>query len=194
MAPFGILIVAVCALLVAGAYHESLNPILRFDREGIARGEWWRLITGHYVHLSLNHAAMNAACFGLLGVLFQSDFGLRRWYGAWLFVSVCVALALWWGSSEIQWYVGLSGALYGMSAAGLLLFWRRLPWLYGASYALVVCKVLTQPLGQDTTAMSLFIGGDVIAVAHLYGLVAGHLWVLLIHSWGLCRRNFSSNK
>jgi hypothetical protein len=36
-----------------------------FDRLAIEQGEWWRLITGHWVHSGPEHAAWNIAALGL---------------------------------------------------------------------------------------------------------------------------------
>ena len=46
-------------ILAAGAFLLQLSPdcitLLQFDREMIAGGEWWRLITCQWVHWSFDH-------------------------------------------------------------------------------------------------------------------------------------------
>ena len=65
-------------LLAIGSLLLLLEPYssewLRFDREKIAVGEVWRLVTANYVHLSQTHALGNGLGVVLLGYIAGSAF------------------------------------------------------------------------------------------------------------------------
>lgn len=86
-----------------------------FDRAALARGEGWRLLTGHFVHFNASHLAWDAGAFALLASLLPAQ-SPRRWLvlviGAALFISVGV----WLMQPHFEIYRGLSGvdcALFG---------------------------------------------------------------------------------
>lgn len=56
---------AVLAYLVLGAAPEDWV----FDRVAITQGEWWRLVTGRWVHSDLAHAGWDITALLLLGVV-----------------------------------------------------------------------------------------------------------------------------
>ena len=60
------LIVAVMVLGVLALGGQRLRMLLQYDRAALATGEWWRLVTGHLVHLGWDHLALNVA--GLIGL------------------------------------------------------------------------------------------------------------------------------
>src|SRR3546814_10788282 len=60
-----------CAL-VTGVQTCAL-PILAFDHSLIAGGQWWRLITGSYVHLGWYHLMLNEIGLLVLVLLCRSE-------------------------------------------------------------------------------------------------------------------------
>lgn len=94
-----------------------------FDRLAIEQGEWWRLVTGHWVHSDRGHAAWNIAALGLFGILFEAQ--LRWRLPLVLLVSAFAVDAwLWWGDPALRYYCGLSGILNGLLILGLAELWR----------------------------------------------------------------------
>jgi membrane associated rhomboid family serine protease len=86
---------------------------------------------------------------------------------------------LWFLDPDIRWYVGLSGLLHGLLAAGAIGGFRALPGESVVIGALIAAKVgyeqLVGPLpGSESTA-----GGAVVVNAHLYGALGGVLFALL---------------
>ena len=90
---------------------------LRWSREHIAAGEYWRLITGHLVHLGAGHALLNAFGAVIVWTVFREPLSSRL--GVWVVLAgfVTVNAGLWFGT-ELQWYVGASGVLHARGAAG----------------------------------------------------------------------------
>jgi len=109
---------AVLAYLVLGAAPEAWV----FDRAAIAQGEWWRLITGHWVHSGLAHAGWDITALLLLGILFEARLQWRLPV-ALLIGTVGVDAWLWWGDHTLYYYCGLSGILNSLLIVGLLQLW-----------------------------------------------------------------------
>ncbi|MGI9238837.1 MAG: rhombosortase [Woeseiaceae bacterium] len=175
---FPMLIVLLALLLVMGG--ESARLILRFDRTGILSGELWRLVTGHFIHLGVAHFALNAAGLGLVWYLVGTSFDWRGWLLVAAVSLVTMDLGLWFLNPALNWYVGLSGLLHGLLAAGLV---RRLSksdteTLVLAAFLLgkLAWEQLSGPLpGSEGTA-----GGPVVVDAHLFGAFGGALMAIAL--------------
>ena len=168
----GSLVLVALALLPGG---DSVREWLRFDRTGIAAGEAWRLLTGHLVHLGVTHALLNLAGLVLVWILVGRAF--RGWQ--WLLVMAgsvaAIDLGLWFGAPSLEWYVGLSGLLHGMLAAGIVAGLAA-----RSGEALVLAVVVAGKLAWEQFAGPLpgseaTSGGAVIVDAHLYGVIGGAL-------------------
>ena len=109
---------AVAAYLVFGAVPEAWV----FDRQAIEQGEWWRLITAHWVHSDLTHAGWDIAALLLFGLLFERSLQWRLPLTL-LLASIGVDVWLWWGNSALQYYCGLSGVLNSLLVVGLAQLW-----------------------------------------------------------------------
>src|SRR3984885_8178859 len=173
----GLLLLAVCLLLlIIQSGGAAAQLALRYDRDFLAAGQWWRLLTAHVVHLGYEHAVLDVAGLALMWALFARDYSLRGWL---LILGLGVAgidAGLWLLSSTTQWYVGSSGVLHGVLAAGAAAHPRaRQPDGWVLALFLVGKLVYEQSAG----ALPLTAGGAVIVDAHLYGAVAGGLAALL---------------
>ncbi len=164
--------VACAALVGTGFWGDATQRLLRYQRDALAGGQWWRLVTAHITHLGVEHAVLNALGLVLLWMLFARDYSPRAWL---LIVASSVAaidLGLWMGDSTVLWYVGSSGALHGVLAAGALAHLRRREpdgWLLGA---LLVGKLAYE---QFVGALPFLTGAVVVVDAHLYGALGGLL-------------------
>jgi len=96
-----------------------------YQRDAIAGGEWWRLLTGHWVHSDGSHACWDVGALLLLGVLFETRLGWRLPL-ALLIGTVGVDAWLWWGAPDLLYYCGLSGILNTVLVLGLVELWREL--------------------------------------------------------------------
>lgn len=163
-----LLCVAAC-LLLPSAGGDTVRAFARFERAGIAAGEYWRLLTAHVVHLDLRHAVLNSLGLVLMWALFARDYRPRSWLAIVLASIITIDAGLWFLAPEIQWYVGASGWLHGVMAAGTLAHLRRRDpdgWILAA---FLVGKLAIEPWH------SLPFAGDVPVVvqAHLYGALGG---------------------
>ena len=144
---------------------------MRYQRDAILAGEWWRLVTGHFVHLGWAHLGLNVMGLVLMWTLFAADYTPRQWL---IIVAGSIAaidagfLLL---NPELVWYVGLSGALHGVMAAGTLAHLRRREpdgWILAVF--LIGKLVYEQVVGVMPYSLKSA-GGPVVVDAHLYGAV-----------------------
>lgn len=164
----------VALMLLLGVCHEWVNPWLRYDRDAIAAGQLWRLVSCHLVHLNAWHMLMNLTGFTMCWYFFN-DLLTRRIVWLWLFVSTLgVGLAFYVIDTDLGWYVGLSGILHGLLILCLLLGWRGNPVLHSLVLTVVVGRLVWEHLpGYDVDYLRAVIDGRVYVNAHLYGSVIG---------------------
>lgn len=170
---WGVALAGACGvLLVVAAAGEGPMHALRYEREALAAGQWYRLATGHFVHLNLQHAALNALGFVLLWALFARDYAARHW--VWILAATLAAIdaGLWFFDPALSWYVGASGALHGVLAAGTLAHLRRREPDGWVLLAFLCAKLAYEQFGVGVLPFSSGLG-PVIVDAHLYGALAG---------------------
>jgi rhomboid family GlyGly-CTERM serine protease len=167
----------VCILLVIQSGAGAAQQALRYDRGALAAGQWWRLLTGHVIHLGYEHALLDVAGLVLIWALFAKDYSPRAW-GLIIGLSVIgVDAGLWLLSSTTDWYVGSSGVLHGALAAGICAHLRR---RVPDGWILAIFLVAKLVYEQSRGALPLTAGGAVIVDAHLYGAASGALAALLL--------------
>ena len=167
----GLVLLAACLLLLAPTVSgESGRRLLRYDRTALAGGEWWRLISAHLVHLDVRHALLNSLGLALMWALFARDYSPRQWLLIVLGAMAAIDAGLWLGDSTVLWYVGSSGALHGVMAAGALARLRN-----GERDGWPLAVLLAVKLIYEHWVGALpFSGSDpVIVDAHLYGVLGG---------------------
>ena len=168
-----ILLAAIGSLLPFG---DSALLALRYERDALQSGQLWRLVTAHFVHLNVLHAAGDALALLLLWLLFATAMTPRRWLAVLLASGVAIDAGRWWLSPGVQWYAGISGLLHGAWAAGAAAgAARREP------VALLLLVALVLKLGgEQLHGASLLIASfPVVVDAHLYGAVGALLaWCL----------------
>jgi rhomboid family GlyGly-CTERM serine protease len=111
-----------CLFLVMFAVAASVVPgvadWLQYDRNAVAHGELWRLVTSHFVHWSGNHLFWDALAFGVLGWFCErnSRGSFLRCVGV---SALLIPLVLWFALPQMATYRGLSGidsALFALLA------------------------------------------------------------------------------
>lgn len=130
----------------------------------VARGQWWRVITGAFVHGNLLHIGFNGYLLYQLGRMLEPVLGRSRFaaiYTAGLAGGSAGVLLLSWAQPTL----GASGAVFGLMGAAMVLLRRRgiNPWQTDIGTLVVLNLVLTFVVPQ------ISIGG------HLGGLAGGAL-------------------
>jgi len=170
-ATYGWALLTACALLLLITLTgESGREWLRYDRAALAHGELWRLVTAHLVHLDLHHLLLNCLGLLLMWALFARDYTPRQWLAIVLASIAAIDAGLWFEDSTLRWYVGSSGALHGVMAAGALAHLRR-----GQLEGWVLAAFLAGKLawGHWMGALPVSAGLPVVTEAHVYGVLGG---------------------
>lgn len=164
--PFALSILAILGQLL------QLAPQWQYQRLAISMGQWWRLFSAHLVHLGWRHLLFNVAALWLVWLLFHSVRSQRCWSLVTLVSMLGVGLGLWWLSPHILWYVGLSGVLHGLFAAGVI--WSRQPaWWRLTAGGLLIAKLGWEQYSGIPLSTVAALGGDVVVAAHTYGAFSG---------------------
>lgn len=133
----------------------------------VAHGEWWRLLTGAFLHNGLLHIALNMIVLAVLGPPLEQLLGWRRFLALYLLSAVGGSVAVFALQSAGQAALGASGAIYG---------------LFGAYY------LIARRMRLDTSSIVATIGINLVLsvvipgislVGHLGGLVTGAIIGLL---------------
>lgn len=158
-------------LLATGG--ESARLALRYERGAIFQGEYWRLLTGHMVHGSSAHLLLNMVGMGLMAGLFPRHYSWRQWLLILLASAAASDAGFVFYEPQLQWYVGLSGVLHGVLAAGAIAWWLQ----ESRPLALALSLVLVAKLAWEQWHGALPFSGDmpVVVDAHLYGALGGAL-------------------
>ncbi|MBA3564019.1 MAG: rhombosortase [Gammaproteobacteria bacterium] len=171
---YGVTLLAVVVLaLLLGAGGAETTSALRYDRAALADGEFWRLVTGHFVHLNWGHLLLNVAGLGMVWLLFATEYPLWRWVLVSVAGLAAMDLGFWISEPPLAWYVGLSGLLHTLFAAG------NLRWIAeDMPDGLVIGAVFAAKLIWEQTIGPLpftesSAGGPVVVDAHFYGAIGG---------------------
>jgi membrane associated rhomboid family serine protease len=134
-----------------------------------ANGDWWRVVTSGFVHVSILHIAFNMYLLFILGRLMEPSIGTARFvflYFASLLAGSFVALLL----EPTTVSAGASGAIFGVLGATFVIArGRRLDAIAGQIGILILFNLFFT-----------FSAGHISIGAHLGGLVCGVLCGLVI--------------
>ncbi len=152
-------------------YEEGalFGSIEGFPTLGVAHGQWWRIVTGGFLHENLLHIAFNMYVLYVLGVMLEPALGRLRF-------GVIYAVSLLTGSlgallvSPHSVTVGASGAVFGiMGAAAVEMRARQIPIMQSGVGGLILINLVI-----SFTLPGISWGG------HVGGLIGGALAALAI--------------
>ncbi|GGK61460.1 rhomboid family intramembrane serine protease [Planomonospora parontospora subsp. parontospora] len=174
---WGLLILNVLAYIVQSVFPQVVS-YYGMAAGAVAHGEWWRLLTGSFLHsplggggFSLTHILFNMLALYIIGPELERWLGAARFLALYLLSALGGSVAIYLLSEFLT--VGASGAIYGMFGALFVIAKklgrdvRGLLWLIGINVAIT----LLFPLLQMIPALGGLPG--VSWQGHLGGLVTG---------------------
>jgi rhomboid family GlyGly-CTERM serine protease len=172
--------VALIVICVAFAlFGEEGRETFRYARLEVENGQYWRLLTGHFVHLGITHLLLNMAGLVLVWLLVGRHFTTLQWI---MVVSVTLAtqsFCFWFIDEFLLWYVGFSGVLHGLLLAGAIRGYKTMPSESVIITVIVIGKLAYEQLAGPLPGSESVSGGDVVVNAHLFGAIGGAIAVLL---------------
>jgi rhomboid family GlyGly-CTERM serine protease len=168
---------------LVGACWQSMA----FQRDAVAHGQWWRVLTHPFVHLTWYHLLLDATAFitlfaGLLDKSLLRRLGFVLGGAAGSLIFSCSAF-----TSPQQTLCGLSGIAHGLMAVSALEMTasndsglKRLGWI---SFGLVVVKAAFEAgTGRMFFAFLDFgLLGDPVAVSHAGGVIGSLSMLFLLN-------------
>ena len=145
---------------------DSVSQLLRYDRSAIAAGGWWRLLTAHIVHLDVHHLVLNELGLVLMWSLFARDYDAVEWCAIVLAGALAISSGLWWLSPRVSWYVGASGVLHSVMAAGAAKHLVERSWDRWILIVGLCAKLAWEQLRESSAVL-------IVVDAHLYGALCG---------------------
>ncbi len=189
LATFVIVLVA----FILAIFGEDARQAMRLAPAAIMNeGEYWRLVSGHFVHLNWRHAGLNMAGLMITVQLLPILNRPRVFWPSLLLAMGTIDLGLLLGSPDLNWYVGFSGVLYGLIVAGAIAAFSTADRRAGLLLVLVGLKLLYDTCWGTPAATLAWIGGPVILAAHDYGALGGIVAGLMLR--GLALHRSSSEK
>ena len=145
---------------------DSVSALLRYDRSAIAAGGWWRLLTAHIVHLDVHHLILNQLGLVLMWSLFAQDYDAVEWCVIVFAGALAISCGLWWLSPRVSWYVGASGVLHSVMAAGAAKHLIERSWDRWILVLGLCVKLAWERWGGASAPL-------IVIDAHLYGALCG---------------------
>lgn len=169
------------AAMLAAQWLPGAAELLSYDREAVARGELWRLVTGHLAHYSWEHLTNSLLVLLPAAWLIESR---RRSDPLFLTLSAAgtVGMALLLAEPDIAEYRGASAiglALLVYAASGGLHGDRRWRRVCQVLLAAVIAKLLAETAGWQWRDWQAGAGFVPVASSHAVGAATGvalHLW------------------
>jgi len=172
------LILMVCNLHL---FHGSYPSMLIFEKGLVAGGEWWRVITHLFVHVSWYHLLLDGGAVAFLWHEIDLDSLIKKFLVAVASTAGSLLAAIWFSPHIEQFgYCGLSGLAHG------LMFFLGLVWL---SQSFLARRQDNAVLGR-LVAGSLFVllsGGksivEVVSGSVIFSqLHLGNLGIPIVHA------------
>ncbi|MFF5898191.1 rhomboid family intramembrane serine protease [Streptomyces argenteolus] len=168
------------AVSVAG--RPLVDDLLLFGRaysgdpaagvEGVAEGQWYRLLTSMFLHQEVWHIAFNMLGLWWLGGPLEAALGRARYLTLYLLSGLAGSALTYWMSDPAQGSLGASGAVFGLLGATAVLM-RRMNYDMRPVIALLVVNLI----------FTFNPWGAIAWQAHVGGLVAGTLIAIaMVHA------------
>ena len=147
---------------------------LQFARANVDMGQWWRFITGNLVHLSWRHFAMNSIALVAISALYPNCLKTKGMFLVLLLSCLSVTIGIWVFSSDIHWYVGLSGAIHGLLVTLIVVdYVNHKGWINIVLLLAIIVKLVWEATMGPLPGSEFTAGGPVVVQAHFYGFVGG---------------------
>jgi membrane associated rhomboid family serine protease len=167
-------------LVLVGAWPPA--PFM--PTEGVAEGQWYRLVTSMFTHQEIWHIAFNMLGLWWLGGPLEAALGRARYLSLYLLSGLAGGALTYVVADPSQASLGASGAIFGLLGATAVLM-RRLNYDMRPVIALLALNLLFT-FTWSGIAWEAHVGGLVAGVAIAYGMVHAPRERRALVQWGSC--------
>jgi membrane associated rhomboid family serine protease len=146
--------------------------------EGVAEGQWYRLVTSMFLHREMWHIAFNMLGLWWLGGPLEAALGRIRYLTLYLLSGLAGSALTYWLAAPAQGSLGASGAVFGLLGATAVLM-RRMEYDMRPVMALLVVNLI----------FTFNPWGGIAWQAHVGGLIAGTVIAIAMVHAPRARRN-----
>jgi rhomboid family GlyGly-CTERM serine protease len=178
-APYLTLTLTVAAMVIHIFY--SSRPHLIYERFAIADGEFWRLISCHWVHLNADHLLWSSMTFLLLGSICEiMDRG--KYLMTIVLSAIFIPAGIWFVMPQLDVYGGLSGLDCALYSLLVILFikreWRYRNWFWITFYSTMLVLLPAKVIYESISGLTIFVSNhhtNMVPVphSHLLGGIIG---------------------
>ena len=143
----------------------------RYERDWLATGQVWRLVSAHWVHVGWVHLLLNAASLVICVTLTSPRWSIKRWLIYTLIMGLGISILIDLYNPEIGDYAGHSGVLYGLYLLAAINLFARDRLIAVLVLIAIVGKVLMEKFEVYDFNTGDLIGARVVTDSHLYGLL-----------------------
>jgi len=157
-------------LALAPSFHcaASADGLCVTVADGVAQGEYWRLVTSNFLHFGVIHFLLNMYCLYLVGPALERAFGRLRYSALYLVSGIAGSALSYFRDGGLS--AGASGAVFGLFAAFLVLQRKRGSDTSQIATTILINLVLsfTIPFIDWRGHVGGLIGGALVAAALVY--------------------------
>ena len=176
-----------------------LNPLLPYpgignigyyvganSRELVLNGQYWRLITHQFVHISVFHLFFNMYALAYIGLMIEHKLGAKKYVITYIISGICGGL-LSLVYHDFGYMAGASGAIMGLFGAFMALLLSK-AFEKNATKALLISTLSVVVMMLVSGALQKRVDN----AAHIGGLISGFIIGYLIYNDKLWKWNISS--
>ena len=165
------IIIGLNILIYFVSISKNIFPMFAVNRYAVKEGEYFRLLTGTFLHANIFHLMFNCYSIYIIGMQLESFLGKARYIAVYLLSGIAGSLLSICFSSYYS--VGASGAIFGL--LGSLLY-------FGYHYRVYLDSVVKSQI-IPLIVLNLMIGFTVQGIdnaAHIGGLIGGILSTMAV--------------
>lgn len=179
----------VLGLLLVFTLLQLIGPkYLRYDADLVSELQLWRFLSGHWVHANWIHFALNMAGFVLCVMLTGISWSLWQWLARIMILSSTISVCFYIWNSDIGWYVGFSGVLFGLYVLAARATLSKQAMMSSILLVFIALKIVLEQWSSVKITSNELIGVPVLVDAHLYGVLSAVSMIAVLAVFNFLKR------
>lgn len=146
---------------------------LAYHRDHVADLQWWRFVTGNLIHSNTIHFILNIVGAITIWALYGDYYKTRKYIALTLICGLGCTIGIHFFALERTSYVGLSGAIHGLFAWGVVQDLKRKRFTGWILLMGLVGKIVQEQVQGGDDGIAALIETQVASESHLFGAITG---------------------